>query len=160
MTAAFRITRPQTDRAAIAEAILRDLPDWFGIESATAAYIAAAGDLPMLAAVSDGATVGFLSLERTTPAAMDVHVVGVLRAWHRHGVGHALIEAAAEHARQAGARLLTVKTLSSRHDDPYYARTRRFYEAEGFLPVAELPEHWGPENPCLLMARVIGGHSA
>jgi len=155
MSAALHITRPQTGRAAITEAILRDLPDWFGIESATAAYIAAAGDLPMLAAVSDGATVGFLSLEQTTPAATDIHVIGVLHAWHRNGVGRLLIEAAADQARQAGARLLTVKTLSSRHDDPYYARTRRFYEAEGFLPVAELPEHWGPENPCLLMARVL-----
>ncbi|MDA0220515.1 MAG: N-acetyltransferase, partial [Proteobacteria bacterium] len=62
--------------------MLRDLPDWFGIEEATRNYIAAAGRLPMLVAQADGATVGFLSLERMTAAAVDVHVVGVLRAWH------------------------------------------------------------------------------
>ena len=142
-------------KEAVAEAVLRDLPDWFGIEEATRNYIAAAGRLPMLVAQADGATVGFLSLERMTAAAVDVHVVGVLRAWHRRGVGHALIAAAAEAARAEGARLLTVKTLSSADPDPGYAATRRFYEAEGFLPVAELPLHWGPDNPCLLMARVL-----
>jgi GNAT superfamily N-acetyltransferase len=139
----------------VAEAILRDLPDWFGIEEATLGYIAKAGRLPMLVARAEGQTVGFVCLEQATPAAIDVHVIGVLRAWHRQGVGHALIDAAAASARAQGAALLTVKTLSSRHPDPGYAATRRFYEAEGFLPVAELPEHWGPDNPCLLMARVL-----
>lgn len=152
----FRIIRPESGRTAIAETILRDLPDWFGIETATAAYITAAGTMPMLAATSAGGVVGFASLERTTAAAVEIHVIGVLGAWHRRGVGHALVEAAAAQAQREGARLLTVKTLSSRHDDPFYARTRRFYEAEGFLPVAELPEHWGPDNPCLLMAMPLG----
>ncbi len=142
-------------KEAVAETILRDLPDWFGIEEATLGYIAMAGRLPMLVARAEGLAVGFLCLEQATPAAIDVHVVGVLHAWHRRGVGHALIAAAAESARAQGAALLTVKTLSSRHPDPGYAATRRFYEAEGFLPVAELPEHWGPDNPCLLMARVL-----
>lgn len=142
-------------KEAVAEAILRDLPDWFGIEEATRGYIAMAGRLPMLVARARDRPVGFLSLEQATPSAIDVHVIGVLHAWHRRGVGHALIEAAAQCARQRGAALLTVKTLSSRHPDPGYAATRRFYEAEGFLPVAELPEHWGPESPCLLMARVL-----
>ena len=57
--------------------------------------------------------------------------------------------------RNSPSRLLTVKPLSSADPDPGYAATRRFYEAEGFLPVAELPLHWGPDNPCLLMARVL-----
>ena len=142
-------------KEAVAQAVLCDLPDWFGIEEATLAYIAAAGRLAMLEARAEGATVGFVSLERATAAAMEVHVIGVLRGWHRRGVGRALVGAAAEVARAAGASLLTVKTLSSAHPDPGYAATRRFYEAEGFLPVAELPEHWGPDNPCLLMAKVL-----
>ena len=142
-------------RETLAEAVLRDLPDWFGIEESTRAYIAAAGRLPMLIAESDGVAVGFLCLERTTAAAMDIHVVGVLRAWHRRGVGHALLAAFVATARDDGASLLTVKTLSARHPDPFYAATRRFYEAEGFLPVAEL-DLWGPENPCLLMAMPLG----
>lgn len=151
----IRIVDRHHDREALAEAVLRDLPDWFGIEEATLDYIAAAGRLPMLAAEADGTAIGFASLERATPAAIDVHAIGVLRAWHGRGAGRALIEAAAERARGEGCRLLTVKTLSAAHHDPFYAATRRFYESCGFLPVAELPELWGPDNPCLLMARVL-----
>jgi hypothetical protein len=28
-------------------------------------------------------------------------------------------------------------------------------ETVGFLPLESLPQVWGPENPCLLMARVL-----
>lgn len=151
----IRVVDRHHDREALAERVLRDLPDWFGIEEAILGYIAAAGRMPMLAAEADGAAIGFASLERATASAIDVHAIGVLRAWHGHGAGRALIEAAAERAWAEGCRLLTVKTLSSAHPDPFYAATRRFYERCGFVPVAELPELWGPDNPCLLMARVL-----
>jgi hypothetical protein len=50
---------------------------------------------------------------------------------------------------------LHVKTLAPSDPDPGYAATRRFYEATGFVPLEELPQVWGPENPCLLMVRVL-----
>jgi len=140
---------------ALADSILRALPDWFGIEEALVGYVKAAAALPTAVANRMGVEVGFASLERATDAACDVHVIAVRPDHHGTGIGHALIDALAARARAEGAHLLTVKTLSGRHPDPFYGRTRHFYEAKGFLPTAELPLHWGPDNPCLLMTKVL-----
>ncbi len=102
-----------------------------------------------------GEVVGFLSLKTHTTFAAEVYVMGIKRPWHRRGNGRALIEAVVELEISEGIRFLTVKTLSPSNDDPNYARTRLFYEAVGFLPIEEFPTLWGPENPCLLMARPL-----
>ncbi len=66
-------------------------------------------------------------------------------------------ERAADYARAEGFSLLHVKTLAPTlsDPDPGYAATRAFYAAVGFLPLEELPQVWGPENPCLLMVMVL-----
>ena len=62
---------------------------------------------------------------------------------------------AASYARSESFSLLHVKTLAPSHPDPGYAATRAFYAAVGFRPLEELPQVWGPENPCLLMVRPL-----
>lgn len=57
-------------RAAICRRILDDLPEWFGIPDAKAAYIA--GSLPMFAARIAGETVGFVSLKRNIDFAVEL----------------------------------------------------------------------------------------
>jgi hypothetical protein len=70
-------------------------------------------------------------------------------------VGRALVERAAAYARAGGYALLHVKTLAPSDPDSSYAATRAFYAAVGFLPLEELPQVWGPGNPCLLMVRTL-----
>jgi hypothetical protein len=40
--------------------------------------------------------------------------------------------------------------------DKGYRETRAFYRARGFIGVEEFTEIWGPENPALLMAKMVG----
>jgi hypothetical protein len=49
----------------------------------------------------------------------------------------------------AGVEYLQVKTLSSNRWDVGYARTRRFYAANGFRVLEEFPTLWDAENPAL-----------
>ena len=71
----------------VARAVLETLPEWFGRPAALDTYVAAAGRLPTLVACSTGGrAVGFATLERHTPVAAEVHVMGVARA--QHGRGH------------------------------------------------------------------------
>ncbi len=71
----------------VARAVLDTLPEWFGRPASLDAYVVAAGPLPTLVARSaDGRAVGFATLERHTPVAAEVHVMGVSRA--EHGRGH------------------------------------------------------------------------
>ncbi len=140
-------------RGALCAEILASLPDWFGMPQSNAAYVRAVEDMPVFAAMEGAAAIGFLALGRPTPHVFEVHVMGIRPAHHRKGAGRALVAAAARHARAAGLRYLTVKTLSARDPDPGYARTRVFYEAMGFLGIDEFPESWSPGNPLVLMLK-------
>jgi GNAT superfamily N-acetyltransferase len=148
---------PLTGQGAPAEGIMRALPDWFGIDESIVEYARAADELPTFIAEAGGRVVGFVTLKPTSPFALELHVMGVLPAWHRRGIGRALVERAAAYARAEGSTLLHVKTLAPTQGDPYppYAATRAFYAATGFAPLEVLPQVWGPENPCLIMVRAL-----
>ena len=141
----------------IVQEILSDLPEWFGIPAANAAYVRRAEALPMFACLApDGTAVGFLSLNVTSEFAVEVHVMGVKGGWHRMGLGRALIKAAKDHAVSKNARFLTTKTIAATKSDKNYAATRAFYETVGFLPVEVFPTLWGDGNPCLFMIHPLG----
>jgi ribosomal protein S18 acetylase RimI-like enzyme len=176
------VSGPLTGQSAVAEVILRALPDWFGVEEATLAYIDQADVLPTFIAYrlpdshpardsdplpdshpardsdplpdSDPA-LGFLTLRQHSPDAAEITVMGVLPSAHRQGVGKALVAAAESYLRSTHTRFLQVKTLSPRNPDPGYATTRRFYEALGFCRLEEFPDLWDAENPCLQLIKYL-----
>ena len=152
MTHVVEVADPP-ERSRIAEAVLRDLPDWFGIEESTHGYIEAAAALPTFAVEPD---VGFLCLKQHTERAAEVYVMGVRREHHRRGIGRALVEAAEAWCRAHGIRYLHVKTLGPSRPDREYAATRAFYEAMGFIALEELHGLWDEENPALFLLKDVG----
>ncbi len=146
----------ERDKTASCLRILDLLPDWFAQREAREAYACATEDLPLFGCFADGHDpVGILSLKIHNRWNAEIHVMGVLPAWHRRGVGTLLMRHAERHARKNGIHFLTVKTLSAQSDDPCYDRTRKFYLSTGFHPFEELPTLWGRENPCLLMIKQL-----
>ena len=135
-------------RSQLCETVLRDLPDWFGIESATAAYIRDVAELPTLGVGADA----ILSLKLHTALAAEVYVMGVRRSRHGQGLGTALVQAAEEYLRARGFEYLQVKTLGPSDPDEGYRGTRAFYEARGFVALEEIHGLW-EDNPCLLMVK-------
>ena len=152
MTPVVEITDP-AERSRVAEAVLRDLPEWFGIEEATAAYIEAAATLPTFAVEPDA---GFLCLKQHTPRAAEIYVMGVRRERHRRGIGRALVEAAESWCRGHGIRYLQVKTLGPSAESSGYEATRAFYESVGFIALEELLGFWDEENPALILVKKVG----
>jgi GNAT superfamily N-acetyltransferase len=151
MIAADAVVRvdDQRERSRICEHVLRDLPEWFGIEDATSAYIRDVAELPTFA-VDD---LGFLSLKHHTPRAAEIYVMAVRRDAHRRGIGSALLAAAETDLRAQGAEYLQVKTLGPSRPSEHYERTRAFYEARGFVPLEEIHRLWDEDNPCLLLVK-------
>jgi GNAT superfamily N-acetyltransferase len=147
VTTVAEVSDPE-ERSLLCESILRELPDWFGIEEATLDYIEAVAELPTFAAGEDA----FLSLKLHYPKAAEVYVMGVRPNAHRRGLGTALLGAAEEYLRARDVEYLQVKTLGPSHPDEGYGRTRLFYEARGFVPLEEIHDLW-PENPCLLLVK-------
>ena len=145
----------ETNKAAVCRDILQALPEWFGLPHAIEDYARAVEALPMFGCVVDGAVVGFLALKSHTPVAAEAYVLGVKKPWQRRGVGRNLFGAAEQNCRESGVKFLTVKTLAASHPDAFYASTRAFYAAIGFLPLEIFPTFWNADNPCLIMVKVL-----
>jgi ribosomal protein S18 acetylase RimI-like enzyme len=156
-----QVVEVEDGKAAVARAVLMDLPEWFGRPESLDAYVRAADTLPMLALqLPDGRRIGFLSVKPHTSVTAEAYVLGVMRQWHRQGLGRSLFAAAERRLAADGFRYLTVKTLSADHPDRHYAATRRFYEAMGFDPIEVFADLWGTETPCLLMLKCLGEPAA
>ena len=121
------------ERSRICSVVLRDLPDWFGIEAATAAYIRDVAELPSFALDDDA----FIALKTHNARAAEVYVMGVRRERHGEGLGTAVLEAGEAYLRDRGVEYLQVedaRTVSSRRRlraDARLLRSARFRSARG-----------------------------
>jgi GNAT superfamily N-acetyltransferase len=131
---------------------MRSLPDWFGIEASIVDYAAALARMQTFVAEASDEVAGFLTLDRRTDAAAEIHVMAVAPAFHRAGIGRALVEHAERTLRAEGIEFLQVKTLGPSRPNAAYARTRCFYHRMGFRPLEE-NSLWGDVNPCLIMVK-------
>lgn len=143
----------------ICEAILRALPDWFGIEESLVHYVEQTKSLPTWIAETDSDAIGFLTIKRHSPHAGEIYCMAVRPAHHRHGAGRALVHHAERTLADDGALFLQVKTLGPSRPCEHYDRTRRFYEALGFVWLEEFPELW-PGNPSLMLVKAIASSAA
>lgn len=140
-------------KATIANGILRGLPEWFGIEESIVEYVENAQD-KYFAAVYDGEdAVGFISIDVINEFTIEIYVTGVMKEYHSKGIGRSLVEFVEQEFANQGYKFFMVKTLGESSNDEYYDRTRKFYRSVGFLPLQEIKEIWGHENPCLIMVK-------
>jgi GNAT superfamily N-acetyltransferase len=137
------------ERSRLCESILRELPQWFGIQEANAAYVRDVAELPTFAFGKDG----FLSLKLHGAKAAEIYVMGVRPQVHRCGIGTTLLARAEDYLRGRGVEYVQVKTLGPSRPSEAYERTRGFYEARGFVPLEELHGLWPGDNPCLVLVK-------
>lgn len=145
----------QAGDPAICDKILRSLPNWFGIESAIVDYVKNSEKFPMITAKKGDINIGFLSLKKHSDFCSEVYVMGVLPAFHRQGVGEALLNEAEKFLAGTGTEFLQVKTLSEDRECSFYKKTRLFYKAYGFKEIEVFPTLWDPANPCQLLLKTI-----
>lgn len=139
-------------KSEICEKILRQLPEWFGIEASTLEYINNVLDKEMVIIKSDEEIIGFLSLDTLEKSTSEIYVMGINPNYHRLGLGRKLINYAIKSCRLSDKKLLLVKTLSDSVDNKEYFISRSFYSSCGFVKVHEDLNIWGESNPCLIMA--------
>jgi ribosomal protein S18 acetylase RimI-like enzyme len=138
----------------LVEPILRSVPDWFGIEEATLAYIADSARKPTCIASNNAQSVGFLTVTHHNPHSAEVHCIAVHRDHHGSGVGTTLLRHVESLLRRDGVRFLQVKTLGPSKPSLQYARTLHFYLSRGFTPLEEVQGLW-PGIPCLILVKAL-----
>lgn len=151
----IQIEGPYFGKSQDCTAIIRSLPEWFGIEEAIVHYSNSIDHLPTWLAGEAERVLGFVSIKQHTQYSAEVYVMGILQEAHHKGIGRALIEQSQEWLRSQDVEYLQVKTLGPSDPDAGYAKTRAFYAAVGFRPVEEIKQIWGEENPCLIMIKKL-----
>ncbi len=141
-----QINEPAAKRA-ISRKILEALHDWFEVDESREKYISDCADWIFLAAKENDEYAGFLCLKQTGKDTVELAVMGVLKEFHRKGVGRKLFGAAKKIATEAGYSFMQVKTVQM-GVYPDYDITNRFYISCGFKELEVINEIWGEENPC------------
>jgi len=144
----------EPDRA-ICKRVLEGLGDWFGIQSANKAYISILGTIPTAVAVVDDQITGFAALERHNSDSIELHVIAVEKTYHNRGIGTELLNWSESWCRSNGVSWFHVKTRGPSTPDPGYEKTRKFYEARGFVPLFESLTLWGSEDAALIMVKKL-----
>jgi len=145
----------RTDKEDIARFVLRDLPEWFGIEESTAEYINDVHKYSFIVALIDNEPVGFYSLREENHDVLDMYVLGVLKKYHNQGVGSNLQEYAEKYAEERGYKYLMVLTLAEKVKNPEYLLTRKFYQKMGFIDLYQNDKIFDEYNPCQLMIKRV-----
>lgn len=138
----------------IARTILESLPAWFGIPEATEEYISDSKDKPFFCAYAENTPIGFLYLKETGQHTVELAVMGVLKDYHRQGVGRSLFDQAKNEAKHLGYSFIQVKTVQMGRYD-IYDNTNRFYLSLGFKELEVFPKLWDEENPCQIYIMAI-----
>ena len=128
-------------------ALLRDLPEWFGIEESVRAYIEAARTLPSAAAIAGDDVVGVCLLRRHTDVAAEIELLAVRRDLHRGGIGRRLVERVESDLAADGVRLLQVKSRGPSAESAEYARTRRVLRRVRLPTARGAHRHLGSREP-------------
>lgn len=148
------IDRAGSDAPAVCGPILRSIPEWFGIESATLAYIAATGEKPTWIAEHRGRPAGFITIHRHYPASAEIHCIAVHKDHHGCGVGTAMLNHVEPLLAAEGVRFLQVKTMGPSKPNAEYARTTHFYDSRGFARLEEVTGLW-PGLPTLILVKSL-----
>ena len=143
----IQVLDDRQEKQRVAQAILEALPEWFGIPEARENYIRESADEIMLVSSEGGEPDGFLCLKEAGRDTLELAVMGVLKEYHRQGVGTALVQAAKRIARERGYSFLQVKTVQMGRY-PEYDATNRFYLSLGFKEFEVFPTLWDEWNPC------------
>lgn len=143
----LRIVTDKDLRKTITRAVLEALPEWFEVEESREQYISDSVDRITVAAFEGDKPIGFLSLKETGRETVELAVMGVLKEYHRSGIGRKLFELARGIARENGYEFMQVKTVKlGVYED--YDRTNKFYLSLGFKEFEMFPLLWDEANPC------------
>lgn len=147
--------KDKKEKEKIGNLVLDDLTDWFSIGESRKTYIEESLDKRFLAIFIDDKPVGFLVMKATSKDCAEIFVMGVMKKYHRLGLGSLLIKAFEDLARTLSFSYGQVKTVESGiYED--YDKTNAFYQAMDYKEFECIPGLWDENNPCQIYVKYLG----
>ena len=115
-----------------------DLSEYFGLPEVNEHYAIGVRSRLNLAARVSEEYVGLISIDFPYPENANIYWMGILRGYHRKGIGKLLSDEAFKQAKNRGAKTISVETLSPEEADENYLKTYNFYRFLGFAPLFNL----------------------
>ena len=144
----------ELEKTDISRHILEALPEWFSIPESREEYICGSQDKKFFAAFIEENPVGFLYLKQTGKDTVEMAVLGVLKEYHRNGIGKSLFEYAKNIISDKGYSFIQVKTVQMGKYESY-DKTNKFYIALGFKEFEIFPTLWDEWNPCQIYVMAL-----
>ncbi len=142
-------------KRSVARELLEALHEWFEVTESREEYIRDSAGKTFFCAYVDEKPVGFIYLKQTGNATVELAVMGVLKEYHRSGIGRKVFEKAKEAACAEGYSFMQVKTVKMGvYED--YDRTNLFYLSLGFKELEVFPTLWDEANPCQVYIMSLG----
>ena len=129
------------------EAVLRSLPEWFGIEESLKMYVRDSASLPTFGIRGVDRLIGFVTLRKHFTTAWEIHCIAIAASERNKGLGAELLAHAERWLISRGAEFLQVKTIAETIENEFYAQTRQFYLKRSFTPIEVFSKLWSPEVP-------------
>lgn len=149
--------KDKKEKEKIGNLVLDDLTDWFSIGESRKTYIEESFDKRFLAIFLDDKPVGFLVMRKTSKDCVEIFVMGVMKKYHRLGLGKKLIEAFEDLARTLSFSYAQIKTVK-RGTYEEYDRTNDFYKSMGYKELECFSSLWDENNPCQIYIKYLGNN--
>lgn len=151
----IKFVSDENDKEYITREVLAQLPEWFGLPDSTNEYIQNSKNMPFWVYYDKGKVIGFIVLKETSKSTAEIYVMGVLKEYHRNGVGRRLYDVFEQYVKEHGYEFVQVKTVKKGHYKEYDI-SNTFYEALGFKELECFPTLWDEWNPCQVYVKYIG----
>ncbi len=134
--------------------VLENLPEWFGIPESVEEYVRDNAGKNFFCAYEENEPAGFLYLKETGKDTVELAVMGILKKYHRNGIGRELFYSAKKFASEKGYSFIQVKTVQmGKYRE--YDKTNMFYIALGFREFELFPTLWDEQNPCQIYVMAL-----
>ncbi|MDR2276365.1 MAG: GNAT family N-acetyltransferase [Vagococcus sp.] len=143
---------PKNKQIIVSE-VLKDLPEWFGMDDSITEYIENSAIYPLWVAKKYNEVLGFINLKETAENVGEIYCMGIKKKWHGKKIGTYLFAEFEEYAK-LHYKFIQVKTVKQgRYKE--YDQTINFYKSVGFIEFEVFPTLWDEWNPCLIMIKSI-----
>ena len=152
----IRVVEDGKKKADVTRRVLTDLSEWFTSRADIEKSAMMSMDHPMYAAYLGDEILGFSVVKAHNEKIADVYKIGIVKDYHRNGIGKVLLSAAEDYAREHGFDYIMVRLPAAPKKGSPLEGTCGFFADCGYMPFDRFRELKNELDQKLCLAKFIG----